>query len=119
MDAARLHADERLRLDRHVRLVGAAARHRTTGAVAAVSTVYVRSAGDDGWIAVTIADPEHRGHRLGTIVKIELHRRVRQEFPRLRFIRTGNADTNTHMVAINERLGYRPYEASTLYRLTL
>jgi GNAT superfamily N-acetyltransferase len=119
MDAERVRARQRLSLDRGSHLVGAAARHRGSGEVAAVTMIEVRSAGDHGSVWATIADPAHRGHRLGTIVKIECHRLVRQAFPKLRYVDTGNADSNAPMVAINERLGFVLHEAGTLYQLTL
>jgi hypothetical protein len=119
MDAGRLQADERWALARHAHLVGVAARHRGTGEVAAVTKIEVRSIGDHGSVWLTIADRQHRGHRLGTIVKIECHRLVRRTFPDLRYVATGNADSNAHMAAINERLGFVAYEAGTMYQLTL
>ncbi|MFF4811505.1 hypothetical protein ACFY03_25210 [Micromonospora chersina] len=39
--------------------------------------------------------------------------------PELRVIDTFNAATNTHMIAINEQLGYRPAAGSTDWRLTI
>lgn len=117
LDADRLQASERWWLDRRRQLVVTAARHRATGTVAAVTGVRVRSAGDHGDVWITIADPRHRGHRLGTIVKIENHRQLRQRFPGLRYVQTGNADTNTYMAAINERLGFVPYQLSNIYQL--
>lgn len=117
LDAGRLHATERWWLDRRRQLVVTAARHRATGAVAAVTGVRVRAAGDHGDVSITIADPRHRGHRLGTIVKIENHRQLRQRFPGLRYVQTGNADTNSYMAGINERLGFVPYQLSSIYQL--
>lgn len=118
LDATRLHADEQASLDRGTHLVGVAARHRETGELAAVTRIDVRPPGDHGTIWVTIADPRHRGHRLGTIVKIEAHRLVRETFPGLQHVYTGNADENAHMVAINDRLGYVPVETAILYQLS-
>jgi hypothetical protein len=119
VDTARLHAEESNLLDRGMHLVGAAAVHRPTEQVAAVTRVDVRPPGDHGDIWLTIAEPAHRGHRLGTIVKIDAHRRVRREFPGIRYVSTGNADSNGRMVAINERLGYLPYQAVTVYQRRL
>jgi GNAT superfamily N-acetyltransferase len=119
IDADRLHTHERNAIERHTQLVGTAARHRNTGEVAAITLLNVRSAGDHGSVTLTIADPKHRGHRLGMIVKIEIHRLVRRAFPRLRYIQTGNATANAHMNAINEQLGFAAYETNTLYQLAL
>lgn len=119
LDADRVHADERDRMARQNHLVGVAARHRASGEVAAVTGMEVRAAGDHGFVTVTIADPLHRGHRLGTIVKIDIHRLVRRTFPQLRYVITGNADTNAQMASINERLGFVVYEASTNFQRKL
>jgi GNAT superfamily N-acetyltransferase len=119
LDTERLHAEDHNALARGTHLVGAAAVHRPTGEVAAVTRIDVRPPGDHGGIWLTIAHPKHRGHRLGTLVKIEVHRRVRREFPQLRYVNTGNADANAHMVAINDRLGYVPYETATAYQRRL
>jgi len=54
----------------------------------------------------TIVHPDHRGHRLGTAVKCALLRTVSQACPGKRFIETTNAESNRHMVAINQALGF-------------
>lgn len=59
----------------------------------------------------TLVRAAHRGHRLGLAVKArglkELQARVGPERTR---VLTCNAEQNGHMVAINERLGFRPVE---------
>jgi GNAT superfamily N-acetyltransferase len=60
---------------------------------------------------ITIVDPAHRGHRLGTVVKIENLRYALEHEPELRVIDTFNAATNDHMIAINEAMGFRPVDA--------
>lgn len=54
----------------------------------------------------TLVHPAHRGHRLGLAVKVRQLQEVGQRHPHLRTIGTSNAETNAHMVAINERLGF-------------
>lgn len=49
----------------------------------------------------------HRGRRLGLLLKAEMLRWLAEEEPQLRIIDTSNAADNHHMIAINERLGYR------------
>lgn len=68
---------------------------------------------------ITIVDPEHRGRRLGLLVKIENLRHVLAHEPELRHIDTWNAADNTHMIAINEQLGFRPMDAWTDWQLDL
>jgi len=52
-------------------------------------------------------------------VKLANHRRLREHFPDVTTIWTGNADTNANMVAINDLLGYRPVDARVSYKRTL
>lgn len=54
----------------------------------------------------TIVDPPHRGHRLGLMVKIANLRRLLHDRPGVQSVWTGNADTNSFMISVNEKLGY-------------
>lgn len=67
----------------------------------------------------TLVRAEHRGHRLGLAVKVANLRLLAQVAASRRAIFTGNAAVNEHMVAINEALGFVPFEAETPYYLTL
>ena len=58
----------------------------------------------------TVVRREDRGHRLGTAVKATNLRLVQREDPSLTRLLTYNAEVNAHMVAINDRLGFRPVE---------
>jgi GNAT superfamily N-acetyltransferase len=49
--------------------------------------------------------PAHRGHRLGLLLKARMLLWMRERHPELATIDTWNADTNTHMIAVNEALG--------------
>jgi GNAT superfamily N-acetyltransferase len=55
----------------------------------------------------TLVLQEHRGHRLGALIKAAVLREV-AAFPDVRRISTYNSDSNAPMVAVNERLGFRP-----------
>jgi GNAT superfamily N-acetyltransferase len=57
----------------------------------------------------TIVRPKDRGHRLGSAVKARQVRELQTRFPDRTFVTTTNADTNAHMIAINESLGFRTY----------
>ena len=61
----------------------------------------------------TAVVPAHRGHGLGLWLKADLLVRLRAARPDVAEILTGNATDNPHMLAINERLGFRPYRALT------
>lgn len=66
---------------------------------------------------------EHRGHRLGLLLKSEMMLWLRSAEPDVRWVDTGNAESNAHMIGINEALGYevvarylgwqRPFDAAT------
>lgn len=55
----------------------------------------------------TAVVPEHRGRRLGIWLKAAMLEWLRTERPDVHEIETDNADDNTHMLAVNEELGFR------------
>jgi RimJ/RimL family protein N-acetyltransferase len=63
--------------------------------------------GHQGLTAVT---RPHRGHRLGLLVKAAMLQWLAEAEPGLDRIETGNADSNEHMIAVNEALGFQPLE---------
>ena len=83
-------------------------RHRDTGEVAGHTIVGVEAErphlGDQHDTTVL---PKHRGHRLGLLLKADMMRWLRDVEPALSSIITDNAGSNSHMIAVNERLGYQ------------
>jgi GNAT superfamily N-acetyltransferase len=55
----------------------------------------------------TVVLGEHRGHRLGTLVKIANLRLLAAVSPSTTSIATWNAEDNSYMVAVNDTLGFR------------
>jgi hypothetical protein len=49
---------------------------------------------------------EHRGHRLGALLKLEMLRWLAEAQPQLESIDTWNAESNDHMIEVNRALGY-------------
>ena len=84
------------------------ARHRGTGALAGHTVTAVDrerpTIGDQHDTAVA---RNHRGHRLGLLLKAEMLRWLAEEEPQLETVDTWNAESNGPMVAVNERLGHR------------
>ncbi|MFD5213528.1 GNAT family N-acetyltransferase [Microbacterium sp. NPDC058345] len=76
------------------------------GRIAAYTQIVV--SGDDGnayqW--GTLVRREDRGHRLGLRVKLENLRMLQRHSPETPRIYTYNAESNTHMLAVNVRLGF-------------
>ena len=83
------------------------ARHDDTGELAALSEMAVDPA-DPGWgfQMNTVVIRKHRGHRLGLLTKIAMMELLATTEPQLERISTWNAETNEHMIAVNEAIGY-------------
>jgi hypothetical protein len=71
------------------------------------------------WQQGTAVIQAHRGHGLGLWMKAVMLARILAERPQARFIRTGNANTNAQMLAINTRLGFKPAWSGALWQVTL
>jgi hypothetical protein len=56
---------------------------------------------------MTVVTRPHRGHRLGLLLKVAMLDLLARREPQIRQIVTWNAESNRHMAAINETLGYR------------
>ncbi|MEU6857818.1 GNAT family N-acetyltransferase [Glycomyces sp. NPDC046736] len=99
---------DRRRGQRGILCLQVAAREKATGEIAGLTEVHIEAGSETHCIqGDTIVDPRFRGHRLGTILKIENQRRIRKWRPKMRYVWTGNAVANEHMIAINEAVGYR------------
>jgi GNAT superfamily N-acetyltransferase len=107
-DPARLRGIEQRLTDIGLRWYSMAAVGAATGEVAAITQVDVHPAQPD-WAeqAVTAVTRGHRGHRLGVLIKAAMLELLAEREPAVETIVTYNADSNAHMVAINERFGYR------------
>jgi GNAT superfamily N-acetyltransferase len=118
VDAARLRAKEAVVAAHRKTSVHAVAVHRATEAVVAHSRVDVYDLPEARHchVVITIVDPAHRGHRLGLLVKLANLRLLRERYPHVTEIWTANAVVNASMIAINERLGYRPVESTGIYQ---
>jgi GNAT superfamily N-acetyltransferase len=83
------------------------ARHDASGELAALSEMIVDPT-DPGWgnQAVTAVTRKHRGHRLGLLVKVAMLQWLATTEPQLERISTWNGESNEHMIAINEALGF-------------
>jgi GNAT superfamily N-acetyltransferase len=81
--------------------------HRPTGRLAGFTEVSVP---DDATRAVeqedTLVLREHRGHRLGMLLKVANLQALARRFPEQRAVTTFNAEENRYMLDVNEELGF-------------
>jgi mycothiol synthase len=61
----------------------------------------------------------HRGHGIGLWLKAVMLQRILDECGSSRFIRTGNANVNAQMLAINEKLGFKYAWQTTLWQVSI
>ncbi|MEL4318035.1 GNAT family N-acetyltransferase [Leifsonia sp. YIM 134122] len=105
----RVDAEDASRSSADLVPVTAAAVHGATGALVAFSTTFVPAEQNR---AITQDDTlvlrEHRGHRLGTLVKLANLRAVENDFPGHPSIITFNAEENRPMLDVNEAMGFVP-----------
>jgi GNAT superfamily N-acetyltransferase len=66
----------------------------------------------------TLVLTEHRGRRLGMLVKAANLQRLAAERPLVRRVGTWNAEENSYMLGINVELGFRPAGGSGEWQLT-
>ncbi|MGF0118539.1 GNAT family N-acetyltransferase [Promicromonospora sp. Marseille-Q5078] len=106
-DGARVRTEEAKRAERGQGALVTVAEHVATGALAGM-TLLVWDRPELTEQESTVVLPEHRGHRLGMLIKavnLREHTRLR---PAARRVSTWNNETNAPMVAINVALGFRP-----------
>ena len=100
--------------------VATAARERSSGRLVAYSDLaWTRHDPENAFQWDTLVLREHRGHRLGALVKVAKLERLLAEAPDARRVHTWNADENTHMVAINAAMGFAPAQRESAWRLDL
>jgi GNAT superfamily N-acetyltransferase len=106
--AERVRNYESAQLARGYRFHRVFARHRETGQLAGHTVVVVD--GERPHLAEqhdTSVVRAHRGHRLGLLLKADLLLWLHETQPQVESIDTWNAESNDHMIEVNEKLGYR------------
>jgi GNAT superfamily N-acetyltransferase len=86
-------------------LVAVAVLEETGRPVSFTEIAVPRGAPEQAYQHDTLVLKEHRGHRLGTLVKLANLRVLAETSPATRNVVTHNADDNAPMIAVNEALG--------------
>ncbi len=61
--------------------------------------------------------PEYRNRGLGRWLKAAMLNKVLTDRPQVKYVRTGNADSNAAMLKINNELGFKPYMADAMWQV--
>ncbi len=102
-----------------VRRYSVVAVHAQTGEMAGLTQVYVTPE-SPAWASqgITAVARNHRGHRVGLLVKTAMLDWLAAAEPGVEHITTDNADSNQWMIAINDLLGFEilspPYQLTSL-----
>ncbi len=105
-DAGRLRAVERsFEAQERDHLVAVMVEESTGDPVAFSEIAVPRGAPSLAYQHDTLVLPEHRGHRLGTAVKLANLEQLARYSPATTSVVTYNAADNAHMIAVNEALG--------------
>ena len=117
-DAERVRAIEELVGAQGRRVVATGARHDPTGELVGFTDIGVNiDRPRVGYQWDTIVRPDHRGHRLGMLMKLANLELLRRTISGVEIINTWNAAVNEHMIAINEAMGFRPADVEWAWEL--
>jgi RimJ/RimL family protein N-acetyltransferase len=119
-DLQRLQDMETARDGRNDTMYRVAARHKASGEIGGHTVVVWNSlrptrAGQGD----TAVARNHRGHKLGILLKIEMMHWIADEHPEVEVIETWNNADNRYMIDVNEAIGYRLSRVFDMYELTV
>jgi len=109
-DAVRYREWEQGVRDRNRDRLIVVARHDGSGRLVGFTDLAIPNGRSIGFQWTTIVQSDHRGHRLGLALKVANLRYLRAARPDVTVINTWNAVENSHMVAVNEALGFQVME---------
>lgn len=79
------------------------------GEPAAMTSILLNDYRADGsWQWETVVLEPFRNRGIGRWIKAAMWQRLRRDYPNIQTLRTGNAESNAAMLAINVQMGYRP-----------
>ena len=108
VDAAMVRAEIEARAARGLEYRGVLAV-TAEGEAAGTTEVFVnRHRPAASWQWSTVVLPAHRGRGIGRWLKAAMWQRLRATEPEVTALQTGNAASNSHMLAINNEMGFQP-----------
>lgn len=118
-DAERVAEYDRLSAESGREHLVTAARHRASGRLVAFTELTATPGSEVTQQEDTLVVAEHRGHRLGTLIKCAALQHWRARHPRTSRILTYNAEENRPMLDVNEAMGFRPVAYTGAWKKTL
>jgi hypothetical protein len=119
-DAARVRAEEEVLARRGCRALTATVEHVPTGKLVAFSQLAIPKDRtrpvDQG---PTLVLTEHRGRRLGMLVKVANIQELARVSPESPVIQTDNVEENRPMLDVNEAVGFRAIGYGGMWKKTL
>jgi GNAT superfamily N-acetyltransferase len=106
-DAQRVVAHDRRAAESGSEVVTAAVEHVSTGRLVAMTEVVVPPRRTAAIQEDTLVLDDHRGHRLGTLLKVVNAGRLVRHAPHVEAVVTWNAEENRPMLDVNEAMGFR------------
>ena len=107
-DAARVRRNIDLALAQGRRMVESVARHTATGRLVGFTTIGIaRHTSHMAYQWDTLVLAEHRGHRLGLLLKAANLQALQAELPDVGRVVTWNAASNEPMLRVNRALGFK------------
>ncbi|WP_223690239.1 GNAT family N-acetyltransferase [Leifsonia poae] len=116
---ARVREHENELIARGEPLLVTAAQHLPSGTLVGYTEIAVPEDGDKAEQYDTLVAPAHRGHRLGTLLKLENLDRLAEVAPHIRRLLTWNAAENTPMLAVNDAFGFRQHGLTGTWQKSL
>jgi GNAT superfamily N-acetyltransferase len=118
--ADRMRAYETAQLNRGDRIFRTFVRHCGSGELVGHSVVLVDGERPElGHQHDTTVVAAHRGHRLGLLLKTDMNLWLREVQPQISEISTWNAESNDHMIGVNDAIGYRVMGRELEFQKTL
>lgn len=105
-NAERLAKYEKILIEGRRQDILCAAAFDEHGKAVAFTTFGMQSGGRPAFQDYTLVHADHRGHRLGMLVKAENLLQLLDTHPSCQKVVTWNAEENRHMLAVNEALGF-------------
>jgi RimJ/RimL family protein N-acetyltransferase len=92
----------------------------STGVISGLTEVFYHPS-NSHWAEqeLTGVKNEFRGRGLGKWLKAEMVFYIKERFPEVEFIQTGNNDANEAMLSINNRMGFKRYKSEVFFEFNI